>query len=232
MVKVVVCSDVVVLVSVPEILPVPLAGIPVTLAVLFLVQLYTVPATLPVRAIVVIGVPEQIVCDAGVATALGIGFTVMVAVTGVPLHPLADGVMVKTTTCGTFVVLVSDPEIVPVPDAAIPVTFTLLSLVQLNTVPATGPVRVIGAMAEPEQMVCGASGSQPGIPLTVSVPTLGHGPPLPVALIQPDATTAPLHLTSQRQALSLKNPWASMKNSNGALVAGTSADGVGGGLNP
>ena len=39
MVKVVVCSDVVGLLSVPEILPVPLAGIPVTLAVLFLVQL-------------------------------------------------------------------------------------------------------------------------------------------------------------------------------------------------
>src|SRR5687768_13595810 len=114
MVKVVVCTDVVVLVSEPLILPLPLAGIPVVLAVLFLVQLYTVPATLPVKTIVVTAAPEQIVCDDGVATALGVGFTVMVLVSGVPLHPFADGVMVKTTTCGVLVVLVSEPDIVPV----------------------------------------------------------------------------------------------------------------------
>ena len=175
----------------------------------------------------VIAVPEQMVWDDGVATALGMGFTVTCLVTVAPLHPLADGVILKVTTCGVLVVLVSEPEIVPVPLAGIPVTLTVLFLVQLNTVPATGPLRVMGVMAEPEQMVWGSSGSQPWIPLTVKVPTLGHEAPLLGPLIQPDATTFPLHLTSQRAELSLKIPCASIKNSNGALVAGTTADGAG-----
>ena len=51
----------VVLVSVPLILPAPLAAIPVTVAALSLVQLNTVPATLPVSTMVVIGFAEQIV---------------------------------------------------------------------------------------------------------------------------------------------------------------------------
>jgi len=76
----------VVFVSVPLILPLPLAAIPVTLTVLFLLQLNTVPATLPARAIVVTDEPEQIVCADGVATALGIGFTTTVAVIGAPVH--------------------------------------------------------------------------------------------------------------------------------------------------
>ena len=67
-------------------LPVPAAAMPVTFTVLSLVQLYTVPATLPVSTIVVIAVLLQIVCDDGVATALGIGFTTTVAVIGVPVH--------------------------------------------------------------------------------------------------------------------------------------------------
>ena len=75
-----------VLVSAPLILPVPLAAMPVTVPVLSLVQLNTVPATLPVSTIVVIVAPEQIVCDDGVATAFGIGLTVMVNVFGVPLQ--------------------------------------------------------------------------------------------------------------------------------------------------
>ena len=76
----------VVLFSVPEILPVPLAAIPVTVALLFLTQLYTVPATLPVSTMVVIAVLLQIDCDDGVATAFGIGFTTTVAVIGVPVQ--------------------------------------------------------------------------------------------------------------------------------------------------
>jgi len=76
----------VVLLSVPEISPVPLAAIPVTVALLSLTQLYTVPATLPVKTIVVIAVLLQIFCDDGVATAFGIGFTTTVAVIGVPVQ--------------------------------------------------------------------------------------------------------------------------------------------------
>ena len=86
MVKVTVIGAKVVLVNEPLILPAPLAAIPVTVATLSLVQLYTVPTTLPLFTIVVIAEPEQIVCEAGVATALGIGFTTTVAVIGVPVQ--------------------------------------------------------------------------------------------------------------------------------------------------
>ena len=60
-VKLTVTGAGVVLVNAPEILPVPLAAIPVTVATLSLVQLYTVPGTTPVKLIVVILAPEHIV---------------------------------------------------------------------------------------------------------------------------------------------------------------------------
>ena len=64
------------LVNVPLIgVPVPLAAIPVTIP-LSLVQLNTVPGTVPVNTILVIALPLQIVCDAGVAVAFGVGLTV------------------------------------------------------------------------------------------------------------------------------------------------------------
>ena len=61
MVKVTVTGAKVVLASVPVMLPEPLEAIPVTVAVLSLVQLNVVPVTLPLRMIVVIGLPEQMV---------------------------------------------------------------------------------------------------------------------------------------------------------------------------
>ena len=76
----------VVLVSVPAILPLPFAAMPVTLTVLFLVQVYVVPLTLQLSTMVVIGVPEHMVCDAGVATASGIGFAVIVNTKAVPVQ--------------------------------------------------------------------------------------------------------------------------------------------------
>jgi hypothetical protein len=39
-------------------------------------------------------VPEHIVCDAGVAVATGVGFTVITTTFGVPVHPPAAGVTV------------------------------------------------------------------------------------------------------------------------------------------
>ena len=57
------------------------------------VQEKVVPVTLLVSAIDG-AVPEQIVCDAGVAVATGIGFTVITTVTGVPVQLLAVGVKV------------------------------------------------------------------------------------------------------------------------------------------
>ena len=58
-------------------------------------------------------------------------FTVTVAVIGVPGQPFADGVIVNVTVTGNPVVLVSTPLILPVPLAGIPVTVTVLFLVQL-----------------------------------------------------------------------------------------------------
>lgn len=75
--------------------------------------------------------PEQIVCDEGVATTSGVGFTNTVAVMLGPLHPLITGVMVKVTVIGALVVLVSEPLMSPLPLAAIPVTDPVLSRVQL-----------------------------------------------------------------------------------------------------
>jgi hypothetical protein len=85
MVKVTVTGELVVLVKVPEISPVPEAPMPVTEVVLFLTQLYVAPGVLPVICIVVIGFEEQIVCAAGVAPAFGIGLTVTVAEPDIPL---------------------------------------------------------------------------------------------------------------------------------------------------
>ena len=152
-IKVTVTGALVVLVSVPEILPDPLAAIPVALAVLSLVQAYVVPITAPDRAIVVIA-PEQIVWLAGVATAFGVGLTNTVAVIAAPGQLLAVGVIVNVTVTGALVVLVNEPKILPLPEAAMPVTFAVLSRVQLNTVPLTLPVKAIVVIAPPEQIVC------------------------------------------------------------------------------
>ena len=76
----------VVLVSVPLILPEPLAAIPVTVATLSLVQVKVVLAALLVSTIGIIAVALQIVCDAGVAIAFGVGLTVIVKLCVGPVH--------------------------------------------------------------------------------------------------------------------------------------------------
>ena len=83
------------------------------------------------NAIVVIDDPEQIVCEDGVATATGFGFTSTVAEMGAPGQPLAVGVMVNVTVTAAVVVFVKIPVMLPEPLAAMPVTETVLSLVQL-----------------------------------------------------------------------------------------------------
>ena len=60
-VKVTVTGALVVFVKTPLIFPEPLPAIPVTIAVLSLVQLNVVPVTLPVNTMVVIELAEQIV---------------------------------------------------------------------------------------------------------------------------------------------------------------------------
>ena len=86
---------------------------------------------MPPGTIEVIAAPEQVVCDDGVATATpNAGFTNTVAVLTGPAHPLT-GVIVNVTVTGDAVVLVNEPLILPAPLAFIPVTATVLLLVQL-----------------------------------------------------------------------------------------------------
>ena len=110
---------------------------------------------LPLNTMVAIAALEQIVCDDGVAdAAAGIELTTTVAEMGVPVQPLAVGVIVKVTVTGAFVVFVSVPAMLPAPLAGIPVTVATLSRVQLYVVFATLPVNTIVVIALAEQIVC------------------------------------------------------------------------------
>ena len=173
-VKVTVTGAFVVLVKLPVMSPVPLAAMPVTLPVLSRVQLNAVPETGPEGVIVLIALPEQMVCVARVTIPLGVGFTRTVAVNVVPVQLFAEGVNVKVTVIGAFVVLVKLPVMSPIPLAAIPVTLPVLSRVQLKVVPETGPEGVIVLMALPEQMVCVAGVAEPlGVGFTITVAIIG-----------------------------------------------------------
>lgn len=185
MVKVTNTGAKVVLTNVPLILPEPLDGIPVTVTVLSLVQLYVVPLTVPLSTIVVIGRPVHTVCDAGVATAVGVGLTTTVAVIEGPVQvtpPLVKlGVIVKVTVTGAVVVLVSVPSMSPEPLAAIPVAVTVLSLVHVKVVPVTALDNTIGVIAIPEQTACDAGVAIAlGIGFTSTVAVIA-GPAQPLA---------------------------------------------------
>ena len=109
------------------ILPLPLAARPMD-GVLF-VQLNVVPATGPVKLTGAVGAPLHTVWFGGTGLTNGVGFTVTVAVVVGPTQPLAVGVIVNVVVCTTLVILVSVPVMLPEPDAAMPVRFTVLSLV-------------------------------------------------------------------------------------------------------
>lgn len=133
-------------------LPEPLAAKP--MLVLLFVQLNTVPATAPVKAIACVGAPLQTVCAVGVADTVGVGFTVMVNVMGVPIHVVfegpcdTDGVTVMVAVTGALPVFTAVNEgILPEPLAASPMLGVLF--VQLNTVPGIGPEKVTGTVLEP-----------------------------------------------------------------------------------
>ena len=106
-------------------LPVPLAARP--MAGLLLVQLYTVPATAPVKACVTVDPAHTVWFATGLT--VGIGFTVMVNVIGVPgqVTPLLKfGVTVMVATWGTLVTLVATKlAILPAPAAARPMLVLL-----------------------------------------------------------------------------------------------------------
>ena len=109
---------------------------------------------LPLNTMVVIAAAEQIVCDDGDAdAAAGIELTTTVAEMGVPVQPLAVGVMVNVTVTGEPLVLVNVPDIFPEPLDAMPVTEPVLFLVQLKVAALTLLLNTIGVMA-PEQILC------------------------------------------------------------------------------
>jgi len=116
----------VVLVAVKFRLPVPLAPNP--MAVLLLVQLYTVPATGPLKACVTVAPAHTVWLVTGLTA--GIGFTVMVKVIGVPgqVTPLLKfGVTVMVATTGPVPGLVATKlAILPAPEAARPILVLLL----------------------------------------------------------------------------------------------------------
>lgn len=155
-VKVVVCWVFVELITVPVIgFVVPDVAIPVIFVVFVLVQLNVVPATLLGLAItiLVIAMPEQIVCVEGDALTVGVGF-ISTVTDVVDVHEPAVAVIVKVVVCGVLVELTKVPEIgFEVPEAAIPVRLAMLVLVQLNVVPATlfGFVIVMLEIGSPEQ---------------------------------------------------------------------------------
>ena len=83
----------------------------------------------------------------------GVGLTKTVAVIDAPGQLLAVGVIVKVTVIGALVVLVKEPDMLPVPEAAMPVTATALFLVQAYVVPLTAPESTIVLIVDAEQMV-------------------------------------------------------------------------------
>ena len=112
---------------------------------------------------------------------------------GVPTQPFAVGVIVNVTVCCTNVVLVNEPLILPVPFAAIPVTFAVLFLVHAYVVPLTALVSAIVVIG-PEQIVCVdgvATASGIGFTVTGTV-TTGPLHPLAVGVIEKVTTTGAL----------------------------------------
>lgn len=125
-----------------------MVGVPLMVTTLA-AQLPVTPAGKPLKVapvapvvayvILVIGVLIHTVCasvpGADDKVTVFNGLTVTVAVMEGPKQPAAStGIIVKVTVTGEAVVLVSVPLILPVPLAAIPVTDTVLSLVQLKEV--------------------------------------------------------------------------------------------------
>lgn len=83
-----------------------------------------------------------------VIAVVGLAFTVIVKITGVPVQPL-EGVTVIVATIGAFVVfLVVKLEMLPVPDAAKPIA--VLLLVQENVAPVD-PVKLMAPLGSPAQ---------------------------------------------------------------------------------
>jgi hypothetical protein len=151
------------------ILPVPDAARPIL--VLLLVQLKVVPATAPEKVIAVVVAPLHNAWLATVFT-VGVGFTVIVNVTGVPVQVtpplLYVGVTVIVATTGVVPLFIAVKlAILPVPLAASPME--VLLLVQLYTVPAALPENTTAAVGAPLHTVWFAGAFTVGVGFTVIV---------------------------------------------------------------
>ena len=134
---------------------------------LSLVQLKTVPATVPEKFTAVVVAPLQSAWSAGSAT-VGVGFTVIVKVCAVPGQLLAVGVTVTVEVIGVVPVLMAEKDAMFVlPEAAKPVL--VLSFVQLKTVPATVPEKFTAVVATPLQSAWSAGSATVGVGFTVIV---------------------------------------------------------------
>jgi hypothetical protein len=128
-------------------LPLPDAASPI--AVFEFVQLNVDPAV-PVKFTAVVAVPAHKVWFAGSVT-VGVGFTVIVKVCGVPVHGPKTGVTVIVDVIGSAVALVAVKDAMfPLPDAASPIA--VFELVQLNVDPAV-PVKFTAVVAVPAHKV-------------------------------------------------------------------------------
>ena len=91
-----------------------------------MVQLYVVPGTAPVKFTAVVFVFAQSTWSTG-STTVGIGFTVIVNVCGVPVHPLTVGVTVIVATTGVVPAFTAlNAAMFPLPDAANPIDVVVL----------------------------------------------------------------------------------------------------------
>jgi len=99
---------------------------------------------------------------------VGVGFTVIVNVSGVPVHALAEGVTVMVAVTGVVPVFVAVNEFMfPFPLAANPMDGVLL--VQPNEVPTTVSTKLIAVVDAPLHNICGGTGFKAGVGFTVMV---------------------------------------------------------------
>lgn len=175
------------------ILPVPPAGIP-SVAGAVLVHVYTVPDTAPLKATGFVCPPLHN-CWFGGCTTLGVGFTVNVNDSGLPVQPAALGTMVMVAVTGLLPVFTAlNAGILLLPMAGKPIDGLLF--VQVNTVPATFPVNTTGLVMALLHRTWLAGCTTEGVGLTLMVKLWGL-PVQPVAL----GTTVMVAVTGTRLLL-------------------------------
>jgi hypothetical protein len=136
---------------------------------------------LVLRTIVVIVPSEHTVCEEGVVTPTGSGVTVTVAVNALPTQPSVVGVIVKVTVCDVPVTLLSEPDMFPLPEAAMPVTLPVLLRVHAYVVPLKLLLVLItiAVIVASEHTVCEEGVDTPtgsGVTVTVAVNALPTQP--------------------------------------------------------